>query len=222
MQNINEIKSIKRPKATARKVNIWDKIKMYFGWGEYAYLPQNFELASVDEFPEESIFCKESQPYIITIENTGKKEEEVEIFGAYKNLTEDNYGNKKCIQLTSLTPNVTYVEVVSELSNKPVEIGKVYLKSCSANQVTMPFKLTAKDANGNLISKTVVPYLDPYQQQSTVTDNNVSFVIDGNLNIKTKMLPGEKLHFYLWPSSRGKQISSFDSLANLIGYERKK
>lgn len=203
------------------KITFWDKIKMYFGWGKYALLP-DVEPINLDDDGRESIFSRQSMPYIVTIENTGKKEEQAVIFGEYKNLTEDNYGNKKCIKLSSSIANVSYVEIMRQLSARPEEFSLIRLQSINTQQILEPLKLTAADANGNEIQKVIIPNLDPYQQQCTIVQVNETFVIDGNLNIKVKILPGQTLQIYLYPASRGKQISSFDSLANLIGYERKK
>lgn len=199
-----------------KKPTLLDKIKMYFGWGEYAYLPQDLGV----QIPEGSV--KVSQPYIITIENTGKVEHEAVILGKHKYLNLKNHGNHKDIVLSTVISDTNYTQLVNNITDRVTEISDVYLQTQSASQIHKTLNLSASNANGNKIDYEIIPLLDPYQQLCTTVRCKKLFSIDGYLDIKTKILPGQKLAIYLYPISKGTDISSFDSLASLIGYERKK
>jgi hypothetical protein len=56
-----------------------------------------------------------------------------------------------------------------------------YIRSLEGDksQITAEFKIRTKDATGNVAQRTIVPVIDPYQQQNDVLSNHQKFRIDG-------------------------------------------
>lgn len=167
---------------------------------------------------------RSSQPYIIEIENTDKVDRVVEVFGKHKNINLPNYGMHKKIKASSCIETTNYAQVVNDISEKNTEIGVVYIQSQNPMAVLEVLKLFSSNANGDIIEKSIVPILDPYQQISTTIAINTrdGFIIDGYLGMRLNILAKSSVRIYLFPASKGKTTSSFESLANNLGYFRNK
>jgi len=147
-----------------------------------------------------------SQPYIITISNASATSvSNFDVLGAYQylgtgtfssgSLTSDN------ITVSSAISNVTYQEFLYQSMNSPFAVGLTYIESVSgsATQVSQTLTLNTRDANGNQALKTLVPTIDPYQQQSGIVALNQLFDIDGFTKITiSTVLPSVvfRMHFY--------------------------
>ena len=73
---------------------------------------------------------------------------------------------------------ITYSEFLYQSMNKPFVVGLTYYQSATTNQVLETLTLISRDVNGNESQKTLVPTIDPYQQQSTVIAIKYSYKID--------------------------------------------
>ena len=123
-----------------------------------------------------------SQPYIVVIKNTSTAvAHPVTILGSYSTLstTAPNYQNVASISITMGISGITYDEFLYQSMNKPFVCGLTYLQSSTANQVLETLTLIQKDVNGNESQKTLVPTIDPYQQQATIIALKFSYKIDG-------------------------------------------
>ena len=134
-----------------------------------------------------------SQPYIVVIKNTST--------GSYSTLstTAPNYQNVASISITMGISGITYDEFLYQSMNKPFVCGLTYLQSSTANQVLETLTLIQKDVNGNESQKTLVPTIDPYQQQATIIALKFSYKIDGFTSVVLSALLGgatAKLYFY--------------------------
>jgi hypothetical protein len=65
--------------------------------------------------------------------------------------------------------------------NSPFARSLTYIESVSGSstQVSQTLTLNTRDANGNQALKTLVPTIDPYQQQSGIVALNQLYDIDG-------------------------------------------
>jgi len=143
-----------------------------------------------DYFKKKETVKSESFPFTIVVANyTEEVKKDVSIFGSFSKISssENSYFNKDnslvCNQvlISSITPNISYAEILYYIAVNPVGIGLNYIRSLSGNksQITSEFKIRTKDARGNVAQKTIVPSIDPYQQQNNVLYNKEKFKIDG-------------------------------------------
>lgn len=145
-----------------------------------------------------------SQPYIVSIKNTNTTTAfPVTILGAYGTLafTSPNFQNSAAISITMGIAGVTYNEFLYQSMNKPFICGQTYYQSSTANQVLETITLVQKDVNGNESQKTLVPTIDPYQQQSTIVVIKFSYKIDGFTSlIISSVLASATVKVYLYPA----------------------
>jgi hypothetical protein len=145
-----------------------------------------------------------SQPYIVNIKNTNTVSGfPVTILGAYSTLafTSPNYQNNGAISITMGISGVTYGEFLYQSMNKPFVVGLTYLQSSTANQVLETLTLIQKDVNGNESQKTLVPTIDPYQQQSTIIAVKFSYKIDGfTAVVISSVLASTTAKIYFYPA----------------------
>jgi hypothetical protein len=88
-----------------------------------------------------------------------------------------------------------------QFMNNPYSVGLTYLQSSSESQILETVSVNTKDANGNTAQKTLVPTIDPYQQQSTVVAMKYAYRIDGFTKlIIRQVLANTTLKLYLYPS----------------------
>ena len=143
-----------------------------------------------------------SQPYIVVVKNTSASVgHPVTILGSYSTLSQSspNYQNSTAISITMGISGISYSEFLYQAMNKPFVCGLTYLQSSTANQVLETLTLIQKDVNGNESQKTLVPTIDPYQQQATIIALKFSYKIDGFTSVVLSSLIGgatAKLYFY--------------------------
>jgi len=88
-----------------------------------------------------------------------------------------------------------------QFMNNPFSVGLTYLQSGTTNQVLETLAINTRDANGNEAQKTLVPTIDPYQQQSDIIAMRYGFRIDGFTKIKiSQVLANATVKLYFYPS----------------------
>jgi len=147
-----------------------------------------------------------SQPYIITISNASATAvSNFDVLGAYQYLGTGTFSSGSLtsgnITVSSAISNVTYQEFLYQSMNSPFAVGLTYIESVSGSstQVSQTLTLNTRDANGNQALKTLVPTIDPYQQQSGIVALNQLYDIDGFTKITiSTVLPSVvfRMHFY--------------------------
>ena len=147
-----------------------------------------------------------SQPYIITISNASATSvSNFDVLGAYQYLGSGTFTSGSLVSgqitVSSAISNVTYQEFLYQSMNSPFAVGLTYIESVSGSttQVSQTLTLNTRDANGNQALKTLVPTIDPYQQQSGIVALNQLYDIDGFTKITiSTVLPSVvfRLHFY--------------------------
>jgi len=165
-----------------------------------------------------------SQPYIITISNASATSvSNFDVLGAYQYLGTGTFTSGSLVsgQLTvsSAISNVTYQEFLYQSMNSPFAVGLTYIESVSGSstQVSQTLTLNTRDANCNQALKTLVPTIDPYQQQSGIVALNQLYDIDGFTKITiSTVLPSVVFRIHFYPRAnlniarglRGNQVAS--------------
>jgi len=146
-----------------------------------------------------------SQPYIVNVTSTsGSAVSNFEILGSYQYINNAGFTAGGDLVIGSITissgiSDVTYREMLYQFMNNPYSVGLTYLQSATANQVLETLSVNTKDANGNLAQKTLVPTIDPYQQQTTIIAMKYAYRIDGFTKIIIRQVLANatvKLYFY--------------------------
>ena len=170
----------------------------------------------------ESDSAPTSQPYIVNIKNTNTVSGfPVTILGAYSTLafTSPNYQNNGAISITMGITGVTYGEFLYQSMNKPFVVGLTYLQSSTANQVLETLTLIQKDVNGNESQKTLVPTIDPYQQQSTIIAVKFSYKIDGfTAVVISSVLASTTAKIYFYPAETSTIARTLTGQRAVSGY----
>lgn len=146
-----------------------------------------------------------SQPYIVNVTSTsGSAVSNFEILGSYQYINSTGFTTGGDLVIGSITissgiSDVTYREMLYQFMNNPYSVGLTYLQSATANQVLETLSVNTRDANGNLAQKTLVPTIDPYQQQTTIIAMKYAYRIDGFTKIIIRQVLANatvKLYFY--------------------------
>ena len=146
-----------------------------------------------------------SQPYIVNITSTsGSAVSNFEVLGSYQYINNAGFTTGGDLVIGSITissgiPDINYREMLYQFMNNPYSVGLTYIQSATANQVLETLSVNTKDANGNLAQKTLVPTIDPYQQQTTIIAMKYAYRIDGFTKIIIRQVLANatvKLYFY--------------------------
>lgn len=177
-------------------------------WNEFAGEDGRFFNADAEQAPAPASYgaMRTSQPYIVTISNASATSvSNFDVLGAYQYLSGGTFVSGSLVSgnitISSAISNVTYQEFLYQSMNSPFSVGLTYIESISgtATQVSQTLTLNTRDANGNQALKTLVPTIDPYQQQSGIIALNQLYDIDGFTKITIATVLGSvvfRLHFY--------------------------
>jgi len=148
-----------------------------------------------------------SQPYIVTITSTsGSAVANFEVLGSYQYINNTGFNAGGDLVIGSITissgiPDITYREMLYQFMNNPYSVGLTYIQSATANQVLETLSVNTRDANGNLAQKTLVPTIDPYQQQTTIIAMKYAYRIDGFTKVIIRqVLANATLKLYFYPA----------------------
>jgi hypothetical protein len=146
-----------------------------------------------------------SQPYIVSVTSTsGSAVSNFEVLGSYQYINNAGFTAGGDLVIGSITissgiSDVTYREMLYQFMNNPYSVGLTYIQSATANQVLETISVNTRDANGNQAQKTLVPTIDPYQQQTTIVAMKYAYRIDGFTKIIIRQVLANatvKLYFY--------------------------
>mgnify|MGYP000346766588 CR=1 FL=1 len=130
----------------------------------------------------------------VTVTNTGV----TNIIAGTNIVIDQANGN---VTISSGISDVTYREMLYQFMNNPYSVGLTYIQSATANQVLETLSVNTKDANGNLAQKTLVPTIDPYQQQTNIVAMKYAYRIDGFTKIIiAQVLANATLSLYFYPA----------------------
>lgn len=148
----------------------------------------------------------QSQPYIITISNASATAvSNFDVLGAYTYLNNAGFSGGSLtisgVTISSAISNVNYQQFLYQSMNQPFSTGLTYIESISgaSSQITQVFTLNTQDANGNQLLRTIVPTIDPYQQQSGIVAVKQLYSIDGFTKLTFNQIQASvvfRVHFY--------------------------
>jgi hypothetical protein len=148
-----------------------------------------------------------SQPYIVNVTSTsGSAVSNFEILGSYQYINNAGFTSGGDLVIGSITissgiSDVDYREMLYQFMNNPYSVGLTYIQSATANQVLQTLAVNTRDANGNLAQKTLVPTIDPYQQQTNIIAMKYAYRIDGFTRLVIRqVLAGATLKLYFYPA----------------------
>jgi hypothetical protein len=147
-----------------------------------------------------------SQPYIVNVTSTsGSAVSNFNILGSYQFINNTGFSNGSLtigsITISSGIPDITYQEMLYQFMNNPYSVGLTYIQSATTNQVLQTLSVNTRDANGNLAQKTLVPTIDPYQQQTNIIAMKYAYRIDGFTKIIiAQVLANATLSLYFYPA----------------------
>lgn len=146
-----------------------------------------------------------SQPYIVNVTSTsGSAVANFEVLGSYQYINNAGFQTNGDLVIGSITissgiSDVSYREMLYQFMNNPYSVGLTYIQSATANQVLETLSVNTRDANGNLAQKTLVPTIDPYQQQTSIIAMKYAYRIDGFTKVIIRQVLANatvKLYFY--------------------------
>lgn len=148
----------------------------------------------------------QSQPYIITISNASAASvSNFDVLGAFTYINNAGFSGGSLtvngVTISSAISNVTYQQFLYQSMQQPFSVGLTYIESISgsSSQITQTFTLNTQDANGNQLLRTIVPTIDPYQQQSTIVAVKQLYSIDGFTKLTFSSVAASavfRIHFY--------------------------
>ena len=147
-----------------------------------------------------------SQPYIINVTSTsGSAVANFSVLGSYQYINNTGFVNGNLtigsITISSGIPDITYQDMLYQFMNNPYSVGLTYIQSATTNQVLQTLSVNTRDANGNLAQKTLVPTIDPYQQQTNIIAMKYAYRIDGFTKIIiAQVLAGATVSLYFYPA----------------------
>ena len=148
-----------------------------------------------------------SQPYIVDITSTsGSAVQNFEVLGSYQYINDAGFQSNGDLVIGSVTissgiTDITYREMLYQFMNQPYSVGLTYIQSATANQVLETISVNTRDANGNTAQKTLVPTIDPYQQQTNIIAMKFAYRIDGFTKlIVRQILANATLKLYFYPA----------------------
>lgn len=148
-----------------------------------------------------------SQPYIVNVTSADASAvPNFAVLGSYEFINNAGFtaGGDLVVgdvTISSGISGITYREMLYQFMQNPFTVGLTYLQSATANQVLETLAINTRDANGNEAQKTLVPTIDPYQQQSNIVAMRYGFRIDGFTKVViSSILAGATLKLYFYPS----------------------
>lgn len=146
-----------------------------------------------------------SQPYIISITNTGSAVPNFDVLGSFEKLGSATFTNGNLVSgnvtISSGVPSINYQQMLYQFQVTPFSIGLTYIQSTNASQLLEVISVNTRDSNGNLAQKPLIPIIDPYQQQTTVLAMRQAYRIDGFTKlIISNVLASATVKLYLYPS----------------------
>ncbi len=148
-----------------------------------------------------------SQPYIVDITSTsGSAVPNFELLGSYEYINNAGFTAAGNLVIGSITissgiSDITYREMLYQFMNQPYSVGLTYIQSTISAQTLETISVNTKDANGNLAQKTLVPTIDPYQQQTNIIAMKYAYRIDGFTKlIIRQILANSVLKLYFYPA----------------------
>jgi len=174
----------------------------------------------------------QSQPYILLVSNASASAvSNFDVLGAFTYIGNSGFANGNLtidgVTISSAIANVNYQQFLYQSMQQPFSVGLTYIESITvATQITTTFTLNTQDANGNQLLRTIVPTIDPYQQQSTIVAVKQLYAIDGFTKLTFTSVAASavfRIHFYpstninLAAGLQGQSVAQQYGNPNIVG-----
>ena len=151
---------------------------------------------------------QQSQPYIVVVTSTsGADVSNFDILGSYQYINNSNFNATTgslvigSVTISSGIAGVTYREMLWQFQNNVFSVGLTYMQSTVAAQILSSVAVNTRDANGNTAQKSLIPIIDPYQQQTNVVAMKTPFRIDGFTKLVIQNVSATSTtKFYFYPA----------------------
>ena len=174
----------------------------------------------------------QSQPYILLVSNVSASAvSNFDVLGAFTYLNNTFVNGSLTISgvtISSAISNVNYQQFLYQSMQQPFSVGLTYIESTggSSSQITQTITLNTQDANGNQLLRTIVPTIDPYQQQSTILEVKQLYAIDGFTKLTfSQVLASASFRIHFYPSTninlsaglQGQSVAQQYGNPNIVG-----
>jgi hypothetical protein len=150
---------------------------------------------------------QQSQPYIVVVTATsGSAVSNFDILGSYQYINNSGFtaGGDLVVGICTISSgiaNVSYREMLWQFQNNVFSVGLTYMQSTNASQILSTVSVNTRDANGNVAQKSLIPIIDPYQQQTNVVAMKTPFRIDGFTKLIIQSVSASSTtKFYFYPA----------------------
>jgi hypothetical protein len=162
-------------------------------------------------FKKKEVVKSISKPYTIEVSNdTDEVKNDISIFGTYKNanpiankaFNKHNELIQDGITIRSLTPNISYAEMLYYIMENPLKVAFINIRLVSGykNQILSDNIIRTTDANGNIAQKTTTPTIEPNQHQIDCILYKQKFLIDGFTEfIVSELKPKTTIVYQFYP-----------------------
>ncbi len=199
---------------------------MNFAGNQGAYFNAAGDAAS----PAVASDASESQPYILMVSNSAASNvanfdilgASTYLYGVFNQGSWSSGGNLTVsgVTISSLISNVSYQDFLFQSTSNPFTIGLTYIMAQVNNaQPFQTYTINTKDSNGNQALRTIPPFLDPYQNQSSISVNKTPYRIDGLTKITfANILPSAVFFIYLFPAANVNPARALGDGSQVRGY----
>lgn len=134
---------------------------------------------------------KPSSPFIIKIVNASSSAiSNVDIGDSFLNRAASNFNQNASITISSSIPGVNYIQFLGNSETQPFKIGKTMIISTSSGQIEEIFTITHGNAKGDRLDHSVIPTIDPNQQQTDRILENFEYLFDGYTRLRFNQING--------------------------------
>jgi|JI10StandDraft_1071094.scaffolds.fasta_scaffold11433_17 hypothetical protein len=140
-------------------------------------------------------------PYVIKVENTTDKVLEAKLFGANRNIDSVNYGSDIGVIITGNDGSQkSYLQILEQSRFKKITTSLIRIFTNNPCQITQILNFKETDANGQYYGFPLITqsYFSPRQLNSNVLDVNYKAIINGNTEIKIKMMPNTTVSYTIY------------------------
>ena len=151
-----------------------------------------------------------SQPYIIQMVNACTSAiSNVDIGDSYLQRAASNFGQSSNITFSMGISGLSYIEFLAQTESQPFRVGKTVIISATAAQFNQSITITHRDANGKRLDEVIIPFIDPYQNQTDRILSDLEYVFDGFTRLRFNQISASAtVNVWIFPSSKfvGTQI----------------
>ncbi|GIW70421.1 MAG: hypothetical protein KatS3mg101_1168 [Patescibacteria group bacterium] len=162
-------------------------------FSNYSGDPYEYEFEQYNNYEGNKKLTFAETSFVINVNNTGTTDEDVSIFGAYKNLFKPNFGLPA--NVTVGCEEVEYTQLLQQVSTNPLLVKGIKFLTDNPNQVRNTLIFEREDI-GSSEKSTLQPlrFRSVNQQRDNEIDlPGIKFPLDGKVTLRTKVLSNTSL-----------------------------